>query len=126
MLCCVVLYCAVLCVHNIRLTSLTSSPSHYLPGIPPVTIGAVAVPFPAIAFSVNPFYGRVGPMLGLLMSMSTLYPLSRLVKAVVAEKVGGKNNAIFNTVIKWCIEVENTRIGLLLRFITADTPLNTI
>jgi hypothetical protein len=27
-------------------------------------------------------------MLGLLMSMSTLYPLSRLVKAVVAEKVG--------------------------------------
>ena len=59
-------------------------------------------------------------MLGLLMSMSTLYPLSRLVKAVVAEKVGGKNNAIFNTVIKWCIEVENARI---LRFITADTPL---
>ena len=46
----------------------------------------VLTPFPTYAYNQNPFYNRVGFLLGLAMVMSTLYPLSRLVKSVVEEK----------------------------------------
>lgn len=43
-------------------------------------------PFPVAAHSRNRFYKAVGPMLGLLMCLTTLYPLGMLVKALVEEK----------------------------------------
>lgn len=46
----------------------------------------IMTPFPTAAYKSNPFYGRVGFLLGLAMTMATLYPMSRLVKAVVEEK----------------------------------------
>lgn len=49
----------------------------------PQTIGA---PFPAYAYTVNPFYTQIGFLLGLALTMSTLYPVSRLVKNIVEEK----------------------------------------
>ena len=50
---------------------------------PPST---VLIPFPTYEYNQNPFYNRVGFLLGLAMVMSTMYPLSRLVKSVVKEK----------------------------------------
>lgn len=44
------------------------------------------VPFPTYAYDLNPFYTRVGFLLGLAMVMSTMYPMARLVKSVVEEK----------------------------------------
>ena len=46
----------------------------------------LTVPFPTYEFNSNPFYAQVGFLLGLAMTMSTLYPVSRLVKTVVEEK----------------------------------------
>ena len=46
----------------------------------------VLSPFPTYAYDQNPFYIRVGFLLGLAMVMSTLYPVSRLVKSLVEEK----------------------------------------
>ena len=46
----------------------------------------LTVPFPTYEFDSNPFYSQVGFLLGLAMTMSTLYPVSRLVKSVVEEK----------------------------------------
>lgn len=46
----------------------------------------MAVPFPTYEFNGNPFYSQVGFLLGLALTMSTLYPVSRLVKCVVEEK----------------------------------------
>lgn len=46
----------------------------------------LTVPFPTYEFDSNPFYAQVGFLLGLAMTMSTLYPVSRLVKCVVEEK----------------------------------------
>lgn len=46
----------------------------------------LTVPFPTYEFDSNPFYAQVGFLLGLAMTMSTLYPVSRLVKSVVEEK----------------------------------------
>eukprot|EP00903_Cladosiphon_okamuranus_P005738 g5694.t1 len=51
--------------------------------VPPDVIG---VPFPTAAYDQNLFYKAVGYLLGLAMTMSTMYPLSRLVKGVVEEK----------------------------------------
>ncbi|CAM6001577.1 unnamed protein product [Sphagnum balticum] len=42
--------------------------------------------FPVPAHSRNKFYKAVGPMLGLMMCLSTLYPLGMLVKGLVEEK----------------------------------------
>jgi len=50
---------------------------------PPSWIG---VPFPTAAYDQNFFYLASGYLLGLIMTMSTLYPLSRLVKDLVEEK----------------------------------------
>jgi hypothetical protein len=44
------------------------------------------VAFPTYAYNQNPFYATVGFLLGLGLAMSTLYPLSRLVKTIVEEK----------------------------------------
>ena len=41
---------------------------------------------PTYGFLLNTFYGQVGSLLGLVLIMSTLYPVSRLVKSVVEEK----------------------------------------
>ena len=43
-------------------------------------------PFPTAAFSLNPFYGQVGFLLGLGLTMATLYPVSRTVAKIVEEK----------------------------------------
>ena len=44
------------------------------------------MPMPTPAFEQNIFYTAVGYLLGLAISMGFLYPMSRLVKAVVEEK----------------------------------------
>ena len=46
----------------------------------------VTVPMPTYGFLLNTFYGQVGSLLGLVLILSTLYPVSRLVKSVVEEK----------------------------------------
>ena len=51
-----------------------------------VSPDVLTVPFPTYEFNSNPFYAQVGFLLGLAMTMSTLYPVSRLVKSVVEEK----------------------------------------
>ncbi|KAL2633831.1 hypothetical protein R1flu_005310 [Riccia fluitans] len=43
-------------------------------------------PFPVAEYTHNRFYDVVGPMMGLVMCLSTLYPLAMLVKAIVEEK----------------------------------------
>lgn len=43
-------------------------------------------PYPVFEYNNNPFFSRVGFLLGVAMVMSTLYPMSRLVKTVVEEK----------------------------------------
>ena len=50
---------------------------------PPVPWG---VPFPQSALSRNTFYDALGPLLGLLMCMSLMYPLGLLIKGLVEEK----------------------------------------
>lgn len=44
------------------------------------------MPFPTAKYSLNPFYSQVGFLLGLGLTMATLYPVSRLVKSLVEEK----------------------------------------
>ena len=51
-----------------------------------VTQQSVAAPFPASKHEVNEFYAGAGLMMGLMMTMSTLYPASRFMKAIVEEK----------------------------------------
>ena len=46
----------------------------------------VACPMPVAAYTTNLFYQAAGPTMGLLICMSTLYPVSRLVKSIVEEK----------------------------------------
>jgi len=46
----------------------------------------VACPMPIPAYITNLFYRAAGPVLGLFICMSTLYPVSRLVKSIVEEK----------------------------------------
>jgi ATP-binding cassette subfamily A (ABC1) protein 3 len=43
-------------------------------------------PFPVREYDQNPFYNRVGYLLGLGLVMATLYPTSRLTKGLVEEK----------------------------------------
>ncbi|CAM6122589.1 unnamed protein product [Calypogeia fissa] len=43
-------------------------------------------PFPVGEYTHNRFYDAVGPLMGLVMCLSTLYPLAMLVKALVEEK----------------------------------------
>ena len=50
---------------------------------PPVPWG---VPFPRLSIRVSQFYDALGPLLGLLMCMSMLYPLGLLIKGLVEEK----------------------------------------
>ena len=42
--------------------------------------------FPTAEYEHNDFYDAVGPMLGLLMSLSLVYPLSMLVRGLVEER----------------------------------------
>lgn len=44
------------------------------------------MPFPTAAYDQNLFFTAVGFLLGLAMTMATMYPVSRLVKSVVEEK----------------------------------------
>ena len=44
------------------------------------------VPFPRAALRENTFYDALGPLLGLLMCLSTLYPVGMLIKGLVQEK----------------------------------------
>ena len=43
-------------------------------------------PYPTPPYDANPFFAQVGFLLGLAMTMSTLYPMSRLAKGIVEEK----------------------------------------
>jgi hypothetical protein len=43
-------------------------------------------PMPTYKYESNPFYPNVGFLIGFALAMSTLYPMSRLVKTVVEEK----------------------------------------
>jgi len=52
----------------------------------PSSLDYFAMPMPTPAFEQNIFYTAVGYLLGLAISMGFLYPMSRLVKAVVEEK----------------------------------------
>lgn len=45
-----------------------------------------AVPFPRLAIRISTFYQALGPLLGLLMCMSMMYPLGLLIKGLVEEK----------------------------------------
>lgn len=72
-------------------TSVASSSASAAPGggsllfgAPPVPWG---VPFPQPALSQNTFYDALGPLLGLLMCMSMLYPLGLLIKVGWAARV---------------------------------------
>lgn len=60
-------------------TNVSSKPNCSPPNV-------VLTPFPTYSYDQNPFYNQVGFLLGLAMVMSTLYPVSRLVKSVVEEK----------------------------------------
>lgn len=42
--------------------------------------------FPTSEYEHNDFYDAVGPILGLLMSLSLVYPLSMLVRGLVEER----------------------------------------
>ncbi len=44
---------------------------------PPSWLGVV---FPIPEYNVNPFYAAVSYLLGLVLTMATLYPVSRLIK----------------------------------------------
>ena len=44
------------------------------------------VSFPRLGIRVSQFYDALGPLLGLLMCMSMLYPLGLLIKGLVEEK----------------------------------------
>ena len=44
------------------------------------------MPFPRAALRENTFYDALGPLLGLLMCLSTLYPVGMLIKGLVQEK----------------------------------------
>ena len=46
----------------------------------------VAIAFPVPPVNSNEFYARVGALMGLVLCMASLYPASRLIKALVEEK----------------------------------------
>jgi len=46
----------------------------------------VTAPFPTPQYNRNIFYDAVGPLIGLVMCMATLYPVSRLIKSIVEER----------------------------------------
>ena len=52
----------------------------------PSSLDYFTMPMPTPSFEQNIFYTAVGYLLGLAISMGFLYPMSRLVKAVVEEK----------------------------------------
>lgn len=62
--------------HRARLASQVRAPATY----------AVGVPMPTPPYSQNIFYTAVGFLLGLVMTMCQLYPVSQLGKVVVEEK----------------------------------------
>ncbi|KAK3236394.1 hypothetical protein CYMTET_53464 [Cymbomonas tetramitiformis] len=43
-------------------------------------------PMPLAEYNLNPFYKAVGPVLGLVMCLSTLYPLCMLIRGLVEER----------------------------------------
>ena len=54
----------------------------YSPADPDAGLPRVwAAPFPVARFSRNGFYDSVGPLLGLVLCLSLLYPLGMLIKA---------------------------------------------
>ena len=56
------------------------------PSPPPLLPMPIAAPMPTASFSQNIFYQAVGFLIGLFMAMATMYPMSRLTKAIVEEK----------------------------------------
>ena len=66
--------------------SMTASRPGLISNATPQAMNMTSVPFPISAYTENPFYQSVGPLVGFIMVMSTLYPVSRLVKNMVVEK----------------------------------------
>ena len=46
----------------------------------------ISMLMPEKAYLVNRFYSAVGPIIGLVLCMSTLYPVAMLIKVLVEEK----------------------------------------
>ncbi len=53
---------------------------------PVTSSSSMYIPFPTYEYSANPFYMQVGFLIGLALTMTILYPVSRLVKTLVEEK----------------------------------------
>ena len=63
--------------------SSSSSAASQCSASPPAVVG---IPMPTPAYINNAFFGSVGFLLGLALTMASLYPMSRLTKSVVEEK----------------------------------------
>ena len=64
---------------NYAVQQIDSTAKCYSPAV-------LTVPYPTYNFDSNQFYERIGLVMGMAMTMSTLYPVSRLVRSVVEEK----------------------------------------
>mmetsp|Transcript_7891 Transcript_7891/g.23248 ORF Transcript_7891/g.23248 Transcript_7891/m.23248 type:complete len:2373 (+) Transcript_7891:472-7590(+) len=52
-------------------------------------------PFPTPSYIHNRFYDAVGPMLGLIMALSLVLPLSMLIRGIVEEKESGARDLLY-------------------------------
>ena len=76
---------------NYAVQQIDSTAKCYSPAV-------LTVPYPTYDFNSNQFYERIGLVMGMAMTMSTLYPVSRLVRSIVEEKES-VSNILF---IKYC------------------------
>ena len=76
---------------NYAVQQIDSTATCYSPAV-------LTVPYPTYDFNSNQFYERIGLVMGMAMTMSTLYPVSRLVRSIVEEKES-VSNILF---IKYC------------------------
>jgi hypothetical protein len=104
-------------------TNLTE-PANFSVCAPPTWAG---VPFPTVAYSQNPFYLAVGYLFGLVLTMATLYPVSRLVKVL-------KLNYFWNHLIdkknlnffKDLVEEKETRMRETMGAMGMDLTMNSL
>ena len=63
-----------------------SNDNHSIGSREPQSNQLFTLPMPTPSYSQNPFFTSIGYLLGLVIAMSFLYPVSRLIKAIVEEK----------------------------------------
>jgi ABC-type multidrug transport system ATPase subunit len=68
------------------LNNATLGPNYYSSAPVRSSIDYLAIPMPLPASSSNPFFNSAGNFVGLVLCLAMLYPVSRLMKAVVEEK----------------------------------------